>query len=290
MKTNIGPWSRFFWLWATLFLVVLPQNGFAKAKKKKPSKPVPVEVKIPGATDSGASDKGPKETEVQEIQEKYWARGEETEIGVIQNRLYSNKRKVEFGLLLGTVASDPFLVNTSLNLTAGYHFSELFSVHLGFMKNFVGPSAALTALESRTGVTSPTNMQSFWITADTRWNMLYGKVSLFSAHILYFDAYLSAGMGLVSTETGSYLALMPGIGQVFHINQTFSLNLHYKLFWYQEEIRSKAAATRGQSLGKNGNFGSSLMLGITVTLDPFSPKEAAPAAAPVSTQKPADGK
>ena len=97
-------------------LTVLPQTADAKPKKSRPT-----EVAIPGPS----SNKGPKEADVEQIQEKYWARGEESEIGVVQNRLYTNKKKFEFGLNLGAVSSDPFLVNTSLSATLGYHFSEV---------------------------------------------------------------------------------------------------------------------------------------------------------------------
>ncbi len=248
-----------------LLAVILlnPQTGFAKGKKSSG----PTEVAIPSA--GAPSAKGPKETDVEQIQEKYWARGDESEIGVVQNRLFTNRRKFELGFLFGSVSSDPFLVNTSLSATLGYHFSELFSFHLGYTKNLVGPSSALKQLEAQSGSTAATNQQKSWLTADTRWSLLYGKVSLFGSTILYFDSYLSGGLGIVSTESGSNLAFMPGIGQIYHINQTIGINIHYKLFWYQESILSKTPATLGNKLSNNSNFGSTIMLGITVTLDPF---------------------
>jgi len=261
-------WS---FLLAALILAMLPQTAFAEGKKKKVTGPT--EVAIPSDTT-----KGPKETDVDQIQEKYWARGEESEIGVVQNRLYTNKGKFEFGGHLGSVSSDPFLVNTSLGANVGYHFSDLFSAHIGFTKNFVGPSSALKQLEttlagtSAAGTTAATNMQKYWLTADTRWSVLYGKVSLFGSRILYFDAYLTGGLGMVKTESGTYFALMPGIGQVFHITQAVGINLHYKMFWYKETILSKNPATIGNVLGTHENFGGSIMIGVTVTLDPFPAK------------------
>lgn len=262
MKAQTNPTVWKLLLVAAMF-VALPETAYAKGKKSGPT-----EVAIPGP----GSNKGPKEADVEQIQEKYWARGEESEIGVVQNRLYTNRKKLEFGFNLGSVSSDPFLVNTSLSGTVGYHFSDLFSVHLGYTQNFVWGSEALKSLEqfSGSGKTAVTNKQKNWITLDTRWSMLYGKVSLFGAKILYFDSYLSAGVGIVNTENGSSLAIMPGIGQVYHISQTVGLNLHYKLFLYDETLKSRNTASLNAVLGTHGNFGSTIMLGLTITLDPFS--------------------
>jgi len=270
MKTKRGL-KRILWAFiATLFVV--PAVAYGEAKKKEAA---PVDT-------SKIKAKGPEEADVEQIKEKYWARDDESEIGVVQNRLYTNKKKFEIGLLVGSVQGDPFLVNTSLGVSAGYHFTELFSVHATFTKYFVGKSAALTQFEQTVpGQTAATNMAKWSSTAEARWSLLYGKVSLFGKSIIYFDAYLSGGLGAINTETGTNFFVNPGVGQVFHLSQTFGLNIAYKLMWYSETIKSKNPATLGNVLGTHSNFGSSINVGLTIVLDPF-PEEKPAAKQPAS--------
>src|SRR4051812_36371765 len=50
-----------------------------------------------------------EQVNVENIKERYWARGNETELGVVQNRAYSKTNKLELGFLGGVAFSDPFL-------------------------------------------------------------------------------------------------------------------------------------------------------------------------------------
>lgn len=251
--------SRLVLFLAIVLFAFLPEGALAADKK---------------TLDSPESKR--QQADVEKIEKEYWARQEE-ELSVVQQRLYTNRRKIELNILLGSVSSDPFLVNRSLTVTAGYHFSELFSVHLGLSKNFVSGSSAKEYLEQDAKSVALTNMQRYWLTVDSRWNLAYGKMNFFEKSILQFDWFLSGGFGMVSTESGNYFAIMPGIGQTCHLTEKLAISIHYKLFWYKERILSKAAATAGQLLGTNENLGSTLMVGIKIALDPFSPSKAAAA-------------
>src|SRR3954471_9123833 len=72
----------------------------------------------------------PEKADVGAIKEKYWAKGDESELGVVQNRLYSKSGKLEIGGFGGLTSSDPFLDVKQLGGSIGYHFSELWAVHL----------------------------------------------------------------------------------------------------------------------------------------------------------------
>ena len=125
--------------------------------------------------------------DVSSVQEKYWNQGEENEIGVVQNRKYSSDHKFELGTFTGTISSDPFLDVHPYGLSLGYHFDSIWSVHVRGWKNSVGPSDALIAFQQKTGATVDTNNpKSFW-GAEINANILYGKLSLLGAMIIYND-------------------------------------------------------------------------------------------------------
>jgi outer membrane beta-barrel protein len=243
--------------------------------KKPPESRETTESSSPSASPSA----GPEEADVKKIQEKYWARGDETEVGVVQNRLFTNHQKFELGLTLASVAGDPFLTDTSLAASIGYHFTELVSAHIEFAKTFVGPSSALETLQQQLSTTANTNEPKFYTTAEARGSLLYGKVSLLGTSILYFDAYVTGGLGYISTESGGNPLLTAGVGQLFHLNQTFGIHVAYKLLWYQETILGKVGGANGnlgQNLGRHNNLSNAIMVGVSIFLDPIPEQKVVP--------------
>lgn len=207
---------------------------------------------------------------VDTIREKYWARGEESELGVVQSRLYSKARKFELGAYGGLVFSDPFLSIQSAGLTAGYHFTEYFSLHVMGYKDFVGKSSALTTFEETVKATSTlhattqNNPPRYFLGAEAMGSILYGKLSLLGQAIIYYDFHLLGGLGIRNTESGSYLAPLVGIGQQVYLSQAFSLRLDYRLMAYREQLVEKVITTRlGESIGHRINYSNLLTLGVT---------------------------
>src|SRR5262245_10788021 len=76
-------------------------HGRALAEDKAQPTGSPVEH----AADNGQGER----VNVENIKQKYWARGDESELGVVQNRLYSKANKLELSLLGGILSTDPFL-------------------------------------------------------------------------------------------------------------------------------------------------------------------------------------
>jgi outer membrane beta-barrel protein len=251
-----------------------PSTGTPAQKTAAPTSGAPGAQKTAAPTpDQPQAPAGPEEADVQKIKEKYWTRGNQAEMGVVQNRLFTKRHKMELGLTLGTVYGDPFLTDTPVGLSVGYHFSELFSTHLQFTKTFVNPSSALTTLQ-QTGTTANTNEPKFFLDGEARASLLYGKVSLLGQAILYFDAYVSAGLGYMSTESGGNLMVLGGVGQLLHVTQSIGINLAYKLLWYKETILGKVGGVNGnlgQNLGRHSNLSSTMVVGISFLLDPVEP-------------------
>lgn len=275
---------------SALVVVFLTTSNSAHAEKKKPTrKPsqstsapaagVPASplsatgTPAPTATSAPAAAGGAEEADVQKIKEKYWARGSETEMGVVQNRLFTKNHKIEGSLGLGTLTGDPFLKTTTLMVNGGYHFDEIFSAHLNFWKAFVEPSSALKTLESQLATTANTNEPRWYFGGEAKASALYGKVSLLGKAILYFDAYASLGLGIISTESGSNPMVSFGIGQQVWLTQLIALNLAYKVLWYRETILGKVTGVNGnlgQNLGTRSNLSNVIMIGVSILLDPLA--------------------
>jgi len=226
----------------------------------------------PGNTTDAKNDsRKAKQINVDSIKEKYWAKGEQTELGVVQNRKYSKGDKIQFGLLGSLVISDPFLSTRLLGASIGYHFSEYFSVSLLAWKNFVSPSAALKTFEaSSSGATANTNKPESYFGGEAVGSLLYGKLSLLGAAIIYYDLHLLGGLGMTSTESGNNITPHVGVGQRFFISKHFSLRLDFRLMYYRETILEKVIPTKlGQVQGKRNNFTNTINLGIDFLGDIF---------------------
>jgi outer membrane beta-barrel protein len=250
---------------------------FAHAADTKSKSATPVgPVNSPSATDDSLS--GAERVNVENIKEKYWARGDESELGVVQNRLYTKEHKFELGVFGGTAVSDPFLSVKSLGGLAGYHFSEYFSLNVMGFKEFVGPSSALELLQLPSGsgglgTTANTNEPRWFLGSEVAASFLYGKLSLIGKAIIHYDMHVLGGVGVTSTESGKYFTPYVGIGQQIYLSKWISLRLDYRLMEYSETILEKVRPSLiGQSVGTRANYTNSIVLGLNFLINPFGKK------------------
>ncbi len=240
---------------AILLLVLLSVANTTHAQDKKKS------AAPPAAAQPAASE--PERVDVDKIKEKYWAKGDESEMGVVQNRLYTKANKFEFSIFSGLIFSDPFLNVTPLGLSFGYNFSETVAAHFLYMRTFAKGSTALDLFEEFSDGTANTNLPISYVGGETTFSLIYGKLSLLGASILYYDMSLNAGFGVMNTETGNYLTPHLGLGQRFFLNKNISLKLDYRMMFYREEIREKVVpALIGTSKGFRNNFSNTITFGI----------------------------
>jgi outer membrane beta-barrel protein len=250
-----------------LFLLAAPGISALAADKKAetptpPAKEEKEEYKPPTAP-------GAEEADVEQIKQKYWARGNETQLGVVQNRLYPKRHRFEISPTLGSLNGDPFLSSYAFGATLGFHFSEFFAFHLVGWDASVTPSSALKLLQQQLNTTANTNQPKWYFGGEARASVLYGKLSLLGMAILYFDAYFSGGLGVIATETGNNVLGSLGIGQQIHLSRLISLNADFKLMYYRETIIGKAPGDLGQNLGVRTNLCNMVTLSLSFFLDPL---------------------
>ncbi len=219
---------------------------------------------------AGTLEKVPEKTNeekvnVDQIKEKYWARGDESELGVVQNRLYSNKKKIEFGFYAGIVSSDPFLSIRSIGTSFGYHFSELLAIRAFGWKNYASPSSALRTFEDTIHATTNNNPPRWFCGGEGTASVLYGKLSLLGEAIIYYDFHLSGGGGITVTDSGNYLTPFLGLGQNVYLTQFLSLRIDYRIQRYTEKIVEKVITPKlGQVVDERENWSHAITLGISV--------------------------
>jgi len=203
--------------------------------------------------------------EVESVRNRYWARGEEADMGVVQNRTFSKRGRLEFGVLGGVMSTDPFLAVQTAGARLGYHFSETWAVHLLGWHSFVSPSTALETFEETLGATTNNNPPKNYIGAEATASLIYGKLSLLGASILYYDMHLLAGSGFTSTESGTYFTPHAGIGQQIFLNQSWALRVDYRAQFYREDIIEKVITPRlGEVVGQRNNWSHSFQLGLSL--------------------------
>lgn len=211
---------------------------------------------------SASSPDGAEQVNVENIKQKYWARGDESEIGVVQNRLYSKANKFELGVFGGFVTTDPFLNVKSTGASLGYHFNEYWSLNVLGWTSFVSPSSALTTFREIMGAETNYNSPKSFIGVEGVASFLYGKLSLVGKKIIYYDMHLSGGSGMTDTESGRYFTPFLGIGQQIYIAKSISVRVDYRLMGYRETIIEKVVPTKiGQPVGVRTNWTNAITIG-----------------------------
>jgi outer membrane beta-barrel protein len=216
---------------------------------------------------------------IENIKQKYWARGDESELGVVQNRMYTKTRKFELGVYAGVVATDPFLSVYSLTGTLSYHFNEYISVGFFGRKDWSTPSSALVFLRNP----YPNGANSNTSTNDPRWylgsevmaSILYGKLSLIGKAIIHYDFHFIGGLGMTSTYSGNYFTPSVGVGQQFYITRWMTLRADYRLMIYKETIVQRnpsPSSPLDTPIGDRTNFSNSISVGLSFLVDPFGKK------------------
>lgn len=208
-----------------------------------------------------------EQVDVESVKKKYWARGDESELGVVQNRLYTKERKLEFSALGGIISSDPFLDVRNVGASVGYHLDETFAVHLLAWKSFASSSGALDTFERVSGVTTNTNKPRSYVGGELGVSLIYGKLSLLGKKIIYYDLHTLGGLGVNTTETGTYLTPSLGVGQQIWLSHQLAFRIDYRLMPYGEDIVEKVRPSlMGQVVDHRTNWSNVVTLGLSFLL------------------------
>jgi outer membrane beta-barrel protein len=263
--------------------------AFAADGSSKSSKSAPSASASPSPEDQNADTTGAERVNVENIKEKYWARGDESELGVVQNRLYSKSHRIELGVTGGFNSTDALLSVREVGFTLGYHVNEYISFHLMYMRYFTSSSldsAGTQVLAQQDSPALNSNKPQDYFGGEVRWSLLYGKLSLLGKAIIYYDLHLDGGLGdtlynaptpanatlgiASNSNSGSSFSESVGIGQQFYLNHHFTFNVDYRMIHYEETLlQTVIPQDYGQAIGSRANFSHVISLGFSYFIDIF---------------------
>lgn len=217
-----------------ILLVLASAAAFAPSARAADAKPAATATPAPAA--------GSERVNVDAIKEKYWARGDESEIGVVQNRAYTKKGKWHLGVFGGVLSTDPFWSTRAAGLSLGYNFSEYFALNLIGWKSTYDTTDSFNAYQSAISLSGGVqakparNDPKGYYGAEAAWSLLYGKLSLLGAKIIYYDLHILGGLGWTPAENGGAFTPSAGLGQQFYLNRLMTLRVDYRVLYRQEQL------------------------------------------------------
>jgi outer membrane beta-barrel protein len=219
--------------------------------------------------------------ETKTLKKKYLENVEDPSVTVIQNRLYTKSYKLNIGGFYNTVIHDPFLDTTGFGANVGFSISEYFIIE-GIYLKFCSQSSksAVRSVKEQIDSNVVVNVNPFsqLIGGQLLTNIIYGKLSLLSSVILYFDLYLVIGAGKLQTKQTSQVDTSMvqqdiftwwiGIGQQIFITKYLALRIDYRFLPYTENIyKQNTAFIQGNKpIANRSTYGNITTIGVNFYL------------------------
>lgn len=194
----------------------------------------------------------------------------EKKIYVLQNRRYTKQGKIFVSALFGSGISNPY--RSTLNVEPRFAYYLMESIGVEFFYGYTSNSSnnAMRALENAATVLPVVREIRSQMGVLLNWAPWYAKINVFNK-ILYFDWFLSAGVGSINSFVDTRTAVSApsnyqaqnltgffiGTGHQFYISQTFTARLDFSGSFYQAQV----FGTSGESTWFS-NFNLGLGIGL----------------------------
>jgi len=239
-------------------------------RKSKKAKPAVLELKP----------KKDEKVDVTDLENRYWA-PKDTEFSVVQNRLYTKAKRYSLQAAYGPVLNDSYNNASQFGLVANYYMSERTGVEVQFYKTFAYDSDMTQAFKNRNGITPNYNVPQWYVGAGYDWVPIYAKMSLLEKKILYFDMFVTPGIGITNLVASRYsgafstgvttstsnpqnaFTLALDVGQQIFLNEHFALRLDLRNHLFQEQIYEANTAAGDQVQRSKITYQGSAVLGVT---------------------------
>lgn len=164
---------------------------------------------------------------------------EEFQINVIRPKYFVKKSRTELGIDLAAVLNQTFIYTYLMSGAIVYHLTDSWGLGVTGAYGLTVNKRDRDVLHKEFGITVDI-FTTEWITeASVLWTPVYGKYQLASGRLVYFDTYISAGMGVMGIliqqnnnkngtadkDEKAYSCYSPviGAGQRFYLNKKTSL-------------------------------------------------------------------
>ena len=188
---------------------------------------------------------------------------EEFQINVIRPKYFVKKSRTELGVDLAAVINQTFIYTYLISGTIVYHLTDSWGVGVTGAYGLTVDKSDRRVLQDKFGITVDI-FTTEWITeASVLWTPVYGKYQLASGRLVYFDTYISAGMGMmgiliqekkndkqakVDDPFACYSPVI-GAGQRFYLNKKTSLRWQVRnhMILYNNKRCAPAAPEDGET-------------------------------------------
>ncbi len=212
-----------------------------------------------------------KRVGVDSLKKKYWIPGAGLDPQVVQFRKFTKSLKVSIDGFYSTFSADPFLNYTVFGGSLGFYLNEI----IGFHSLYWAMNSNYNQSETNLAATvhSDTNQMSSLLGGEVSLSLLYGKLSIFGASVIYFDFFLLGGAGLLNYSSGApsvsakygTVAFWPGLGEQFYLTSWLALKADVRFMLYQENVISY---TSGVILKNQLSLAPAISVGFNILLPP----------------------
>ena len=159
-------------------------------------------------------------------------------INVIQKKIITNKNKIELFPAFALSVNSPFAYTYSFTGGLGYHFQENFYLELFAGMSKINYKDAAKELPREANVSPEIAIPRFFVDLNGVWIPISGKFSFMSSTILYFEYYLTSGIGYFKTNNVDAPSFNIGGGQKFYLSDWLAFRFEIKDHIYAENFNN----------------------------------------------------
>lgn len=169
-----------------------------------------------------------------------------TDVAVIQRRFLPRSGRFEFSGSGMTSLNNPFFNNLGLAFRGAYYFVEKHALEVDYMMFSNTRRDVTVNLEDQRKV-STANLVSpkSYMGASYKFTPFYGKITFLNRHIVPFDFFFNAGLGLTKTDKQNEPTIFLGTGQSFALSK--SLAVRWDLVWNFYSAETDSVTSSGTS-------------------------------------------
>jgi len=168
--------------------------------------------------------------------------------GVVERNFIKLGRH-EFTLGGGYFVSDEFSATYLGSAAYTYHLTEDAGVEAWFNYTHSVADLARVLEDGRATLVKDTNSRTLLAGANLVWAPVHGKMMLFSSRIVHFDLGLTAGVGVVDSDTSRGAAANAGIKVELFLSKSWALRFDVRDLVYRQELLDHRSFVNDLTLG-----------------------------------------
>ncbi len=173
-------------------------------------------------------------------------------INVIQKKIIQNKNKFELFPAFGMSLNDQFIQSFAVSGGLSFHIQETLSLEI-FASYIPKPYYKDTTKElpKDANLMPELSAVKYLVDLNIVLSPISGKFSFLDWTILYFEFYVTAGAGFISTENSNTVSANIGIGQKYYLTSWLAFRFEIKDHIYSENYDNILVPNKKSQKSKN---------------------------------------